>query len=109
MQPLLRRRHVYSLDGTSALFGSGSCCLRPLVSPVSDESGRRKLIKSAHRDRGRIFSRTPQAYSPEEAMFRDTVRVGQIVGPAFPSSLSPSLLREAISSPAPRMSSPWSP
>ncbi len=46
-----------------------------LVPPVSDERRRRLLRASARREVG-----CAQPYEPEEAMFRDAVRIGQIAG-----------------------------
>jgi uncharacterized membrane protein YccC len=50
-----------------------------LVPPVSDEHRRRWLTTSARRDLDRLLSRRERRLSAEEAMFRDAVRIGQIV------------------------------
>jgi uncharacterized membrane protein YccC len=49
-----------------------------LVPPVSHDRGRRWLIASARHELGLVLSRSDRRYAPEEAMFRDAVRVGQI-------------------------------
>jgi hypothetical protein len=46
-----------------------------LVPPVSDERRRRLLLASARREVG-----CAQPYEPEEAIFRDAVRIGQMAG-----------------------------
>jgi hypothetical protein len=50
-----------------------------LVPPVSQDRRRRLLITSARHELGLVLSRSDRRYAPEEAMFRDAVRVGQIV------------------------------
>jgi uncharacterized membrane protein YccC len=50
-----------------------------LVPPVSHDRRRRLLITSARHELGLVLSRSDRRYAPEEAMFRDAVRVGQIV------------------------------
>jgi hypothetical protein len=49
-----------------------------LVPPVSQERRCRQLIASARHELGLVLSRSNRRYAPEEAMFRDAVRVGQI-------------------------------
>jgi uncharacterized membrane protein YccC len=49
-----------------------------LVPPVSQDRRWRWLIASARRELGLVLSRRDRRYAPEEAMFRDAVRVGQI-------------------------------
>lgn len=53
-----------------------------LVPPVSQDSRRRWLVASARHELGLVLSRSDRRYAPEEAMFRDAVRVGQIVAAA---------------------------
>jgi hypothetical protein len=53
-----------------------------LVPPVSHDRRRRWLIASARHELGLVLSRSDRRYAPEEAMFRDAVRVGQIVAAA---------------------------
>src|SRR5215831_13071326 len=49
-----------------------------LIPPVSQDRRWRRLIASARHDLGLVLSRRDRRYAPEEAMFRDAVRVGQI-------------------------------
>jgi hypothetical protein len=49
-----------------------------LIPPVSHDRRRRQLIASARHELGLVLSRSDRRYAPEEAMFRDAVRVGQI-------------------------------
>jgi uncharacterized membrane protein YccC len=49
-----------------------------LIPPVSDDRRRRWLIASARHELGLVLSRSDRRYAPEEAMFRDAVRVAQI-------------------------------
>jgi uncharacterized membrane protein YccC len=49
-----------------------------LIPPVPQDRRWRWLIASARRDLGLVLSRRDRRYAPEEAMFRDAVRVGQI-------------------------------
>jgi uncharacterized membrane protein YccC len=49
-----------------------------LIPPVSLDRRRRQLIAAARHELGLVLSRSDRRYAPEEAMFRDAVRVGQI-------------------------------
>jgi len=49
-----------------------------LIPPVSQDRRCRWLIASARHDLGLVLSRRDRRYAPEEAMFHDAVRVGQI-------------------------------
>jgi len=49
-----------------------------LVPPVSQDRRRHWLIASARHELGLVLSRSDRRYAPQEAMFRDAVRVGQI-------------------------------
>jgi hypothetical protein len=51
-----------------------------LVPPLSGERRIRRLLASAFQDFGRILTRRPR-YRPEEEMFRDAVRIGQLMAP----------------------------
>ncbi|GLS34383.1 Uncharacterized membrane protein YccC [Mesorhizobium albiziae] len=51
-----------------------------LIPPVSDGQRRRWLLASARHDLRVLAERTDRRYAPEEAAFRDAVRVGQIAG-----------------------------
>ena len=55
-----------------------------LIPPVSDGQRRRWLLASARRELDLMLGRADRRYAPEEATFRDAVRVGQIAaaGPA---------------------------
>ncbi|GEP59727.1 FUSC family protein [Reyranella soli] len=65
-----------------------------LIPPVSDERRRLLLMASVRRDNEPVSSRWAQCYTPEEAMFRDAVRIGQIAGVAGPQQRG--LLEEAL-------------
>jgi hypothetical protein len=49
-----------------------------LIPPVSDERRQQLLMASARRDLDRVASRGDLRLAPEEAMFRDAARIGQI-------------------------------
>jgi hypothetical protein len=49
-----------------------------LIPPVSADRRRGWLVASARRELKLVLSRSYRRYAPEEAMFRDAVRVGQI-------------------------------
>ena len=57
-----------------------------LIPPVSDERRRRWMIDSARRELERLPSSEPARYAPEEAMFRDAVRIGQIAALGAPAT-----------------------
>ena len=42
------------------------------------------MIDAARREFGRLTSRRAERYAPEEAMFRDAVRIGQIAASGAP-------------------------
>jgi uncharacterized membrane protein YccC len=67
-----------------------------LIPPVSDERRRQQLMASAHREIDQLASGQAQRYAPEEAMFRDAVRIGQIAGAGVPSSQHRVLLEKAL-------------
>jgi uncharacterized membrane protein YccC len=64
-----------------------------LLPPVSDEYRRRWMIDSTRRELDRLPSPKRAGYAPEEAMFRDAVRIGQIAALGAPATQ----LREALS------------
>jgi uncharacterized membrane protein YccC len=64
-----------------------------LIPPVSNERRRQWLMASARRELERGRSRLARRYSPEEAMFRDAVRIGQITATGAPAPV----LEEALS------------
>jgi uncharacterized membrane protein YccC len=49
-----------------------------LIPPVSDGQRRRWLLASARHEIGRALGRADRRYAPEEATFRDAMRVGQV-------------------------------
>ncbi|MGL4961017.1 MAG: FUSC family protein [Inquilinus sp.] len=51
-----------------------------LIPPVSGERRQRWLVASARRELGHLLSRRDRHLAPEEAMFRDATRIGQILG-----------------------------
>src|SRR5215470_14252311 len=73
-------------DPQAFLFSSLFVCLgiglllaaQFLIPPVSQDRRRRWLIASARHELGLVLSRSDRRYAPEEAMFRDAMRVGQI-------------------------------
>jgi hypothetical protein len=68
-----------------------------LIPPVSQDSRRRSLIASARRDLGLVLSRRDRQYAPEEAMFHDAVRVGQIAATAGTDPQHRIAVEEALS------------
>jgi uncharacterized membrane protein YccC len=67
-----------------------------LIPPVSDERRRQQLMASARRDIDLVSSSGAERYAPEEAMFRDAVRIGQIVGTGIPGPQQRAVLEEAL-------------
>jgi hypothetical protein len=68
-----------------------------LIPPVSQERRGRQLIASARHELALVLSRSDRRYTPEEAMFRDAVRVGQIA-PAGSTDLQHRIsIEEALS------------
>ena len=67
-----------------------------LIPPVSDERRRRQLMASARREIDQLSSSRAQRYAPEEAMFRDAVRIGQIAGAGVPGPQQRIVLEEAL-------------
>jgi uncharacterized membrane protein YccC len=82
----------------SSLFVCLSAALllaaQSLIPPVSDERRRQLLMASARRDLEQRPSRLSRGYSPEEALFRDAVRIGQIAA----TGASAATLEEALDS-----------
>jgi hypothetical protein len=84
----------------SALF----VCLAPalllaaqlLIPPVSDERRRQQLMASARREIDQLSSGQAERYAPEEAMFRDAARIGQIAGAGVPGPQHRVVLDEAL-------------
>src|SRR6516164_9764257 len=68
-----------------------------LVPPVSHDLRRRCLIASARHELGQVLSRIDRRYAPEEAMFRDAVRVGQIASAGGTDPRHRTAVEEALS------------
>jgi hypothetical protein len=68
-----------------------------LVPPVSQDRRRRWLIASARHELGLVLSRSDRRCAPEEAMFRDAVRVGQIAAAAGTDPQHRTSIEEALS------------
>jgi hypothetical protein len=68
-----------------------------LIPPVSQDRRRRCLIASARHELDLLLSRSDRRYAPEEAMFRDAVRVGQIAATAGTDPQRRTLVEEALS------------
>jgi hypothetical protein len=68
-----------------------------LVPPVSQDRRRRWLIASARHELGLVLSRSDRRYAPEEAMFRDAVRVGQIASAGGTDLQHRTSIEEALS------------
>jgi uncharacterized membrane protein YccC len=49
-----------------------------LIQPVSDKRRRQWMLRSARRELGYLLLRRTGGYRPEEAMFRDATRIGQV-------------------------------
>ena len=67
-----------------------------LIPPVSAERRRQQLMASARRDIDQVSSSRAERYAPEEAMFRDAVRIGQIAGAGVPGPQQREVLEEAL-------------
>jgi uncharacterized membrane protein YccC len=68
-----------------------------LIPPVSQDRRRRWLVASARHELGLVLSRGNRRYAPEEAMFRDAVRIGQIAAAAGTDVQRRTSLEEALS------------
>jgi uncharacterized membrane protein YccC len=67
-----------------------------LIPPISDERRRQWLLGSARRELDRLPSHRVPRYGPEEAMFRDAVRIRQIAGEGAPNPQDRAILQEAV-------------
>ncbi len=67
-----------------------------LIPPESSERRQRWLVASARRDLEHVMSRRDRRLAPEEAMFRDAARIGQITA-AGTSHRDSAVLAEALS------------
>src|SRR5499433_1208954 len=68
-----------------------------LIPPVSQDRRRRWLIASARHELGLVLSRSDRRYAPEEAMFRDAVRIGQIASAGGTDPRHRTAVEEALS------------
>ena len=67
-----------------------------LIPPLSDEHRRQALIGAARREFRRLPSCRAERLAPEEAMFRDAVRVGQIGGTGIVDAPQRAVVEEAL-------------
>jgi fusaric acid resistance family protein len=67
-----------------------------LIPPLSDERRRQWLLGSARHELDRLPSRSVPRYGPEEAMFRDAVRIRQIAGEGALTPQDRAVLQEAV-------------
>lgn len=99
---ILNPSNPQTYDPQSYLFTSLFVCLAVILllasqfilPPLSDTERRQGLIAAARRE----FERLPKVgrYLPEEAMFRDVVRIGQIAATAIAESRQDAVLNEAL-------------
>ena len=84
---------------TSLLLGLGAALLlmaQALIPPLSDARRRQWLLGAARHELSRLPSRRVARYAPEEAMFRDAVRIGQIAGQGISNPQDRAVLEEAL-------------
>jgi hypothetical protein len=102
---ILTPSNPQTYDPQAFLFTSLFTCLATglllaaqlLVPPVSNDRRRRSLVVSARRELDLVLSRGNRRYAPEEAMFRDAVRIGQIAAGAETDSSHRACVEEALS------------
>jgi uncharacterized membrane protein YccC len=68
-----------------------------LIPPPSDETRLGWLLASARRELDHVLSRWDRRWAPEEAMFRDAMRIAQLAGAARGSPQQRAVLIEAVS------------
>jgi uncharacterized membrane protein YccC len=68
-----------------------------LVPPVSGERRQRWLLASGRRELEHVFSGRDRRWAPEEAMFRDAVRIGQLAAATSAGPQQHALFSEALS------------
>jgi uncharacterized membrane protein YccC len=91
-------------DPQAFLFASLFVCLSVglllasqfLLPPLSDEHRRQGLMASAQRELAHLPQRHSGRYAPEEAMFRDAVRIGQIAGTGAAGPQQRAVLEQAL-------------
>jgi hypothetical protein len=94
-----------SYDPNAFLFTALFLCAAPavllaaqlLVPPVSGKRHQSWLLASARRELDHAPSRRDRRWAPEEAMFRDAVRIGRFTGATSPGPQHRTVLREALS------------
>jgi Fusaric acid resistance protein family len=102
---VFRPSNPQTYDPQAFLFTSLFACLAAglslaaqlLIPPVSDDRRRRSLVASARRELHLVLSRSDRRYAPEDAMFRDAVRVGQIAAAARTGPQDRASVEEALS------------
>lgn len=93
-----------SYDPQAYLFASLFVCLsvglllaaQLLIPPISDEHRRQMLVSAARRELDDLLRRGSGRYAPEEAMFRDAVRVSQIATAGSPGPEQRADLEQAL-------------
>jgi uncharacterized membrane protein YccC len=68
-----------------------------VVPPISGERRQRWLLQSARDELDRVLSRRDRRLTPEEAMFRDAVRIGQLTAAGGASTRHRAALEAAVS------------
>ena len=68
-----------------------------LIPPPTDETRLGWLLASARRELDHVLSRRDRRWAPEEAMFRDAMRIAQLAGAARGSPQQRAVLIEAVS------------
>ena len=68
-----------------------------LIPPPSGETRLGWLLASARRDLDHVLARRDRRWAPEEAMFRNAMRIAQLAGATRGSPQQPTILGEALS------------
>jgi len=68
-----------------------------LIPPPSGETRLRWLLVSARRELDHVLSRRDRRWAPEEAMFRNAMRIAQLAGATRGSPQQPTILGKALS------------
>jgi hypothetical protein len=83
---------VFLCTGVALLLGA-----QLLVPPASGERRQRWLLASARRELEHMLSGRDRRWAPEEAMFRDAVRIAQLAAATAPGPQQRAILSEALS------------
>jgi uncharacterized membrane protein YccC len=102
---ILAASNPQSYDPETYLFTSLFVCIatalllaaQALMPPISDERRQQLLVASARRDLDLIACRRDLRLEPEEAMFRDAARIGQITSAVGADPARRAVLKEALS------------